>query len=191
MENLDMIESRVSALEEKILGQTKNEEPKRNFSDLKPMITDTLLEAQTMITSALSCRDSIGRVMDKMVRVDEYLDPLYVAQIMDVECKMTYILEMHEKLNELHEKLKIFDKLLVVLDSENIKKLLENGETIQITAAKTSEVNELSISTLDKIMKLLVGYDDMMKNVQHLFRQMNLLLTNLEEGQEYIFEKEE
>ncbi|XP_044751801.1 uncharacterized protein LOC123311774 isoform X2 [Coccinella septempunctata] len=187
MPNLDLIESRIAALEREILGIANN----GNTDDLKTTVTDSLIQAHTMISSALSCRDSITAVMDRMAKVDEYLDPLYVVQMIDVECKMTYVLEMHEKLKENYESLKALDKLLVILNSENINRLIDNDDRIKLALIENFAINQERLKTVENVIKVLVGYNDMMKNIKLLFRQMNLLLTNLESGQEQTFKNEE
>ncbi|XP_045471933.1 uncharacterized protein LOC123678770 [Harmonia axyridis] len=185
MPDLDILERRIAELERKILGNDVN------AKNINTTVTDSLLQAQTMITSALSCRDAITTLMDSMTKLDEFLDPLYVAQMIDVECKMTYILEIHENLKKDYEMLKAFEKLQGSIDSENINKLIDNEERIQLASLKSSEVDELGKTTTQNVIKILVGYNNMMKNIKLLFGQMNLLLSNLESGQQQSPESEE
>ncbi|KAL3282209.1 hypothetical protein HHI36_005403 [Cryptolaemus montrouzieri] len=180
-----ILESRINVLENQIIG---------NCTEVEDVmtVTEALLQAQTMISSALSCRDSITSVLDSMVIINEYLDPMYPEEMVDVDCKTTYLLEAYDALKYsygvLGKSFKGFEKML---DSENIKKLVENGDRIETASAENIEIYEMSKAITQNVFKLLISYNDLMETIKMLFRQMNMLLSNMEIDEQPVINPEE
>ncbi|KAK9888505.1 hypothetical protein WA026_000756 [Henosepilachna vigintioctopunctata] len=180
-----ILESRINVLESHILGNcTKIEDV--------TTVTDSLLQAQTMISSALRCRDSITSVLDSMFIINEYLDPMYSEEMIDVECKMSFLMEAYESLKYSYGALgKAFQGFEKMLDSENINKLIENGNVIESASAKNLEIYEMSRDITLNVFQLLRTYNDLMKTIKMLFRQMNLILSNMEMDEQPVINPEE
>nr|CAI5830108.1 unnamed protein product [Callosobruchus analis] len=70
MEAIDLLEKRIAALELQVLPENSNSEANKTQT-----ITDLLIQTQTMITSALSCREAITSILQHMTTINEYLDP--------------------------------------------------------------------------------------------------------------------
>lgn len=94
MDPIDLLEKRIEALELQVLPKEKS-----SLESKFQGITDILLQTQTMISSALSCRDAITSILRHIQTVNEYLDPCYGENDLEVEAKRHYLLELYPEVS--------------------------------------------------------------------------------------------
>lgn len=90
MDAIDLLEKRIEALELQVLPREK-----ASLESKSQAITDLLLQTQTMISSALSCREAITSILQHMTTINDYLDPCNGENDLEVEAKRHYLLELY------------------------------------------------------------------------------------------------
>lgn len=84
MEALDHIEKRIDNLN-RILGTiTSDNEPSNVETET---LTDSLLSASALLTSATSGRDVINKFTERSSELEKYLDPNFVEEQQDLRAK--------------------------------------------------------------------------------------------------------
>ncbi|KAJ8960426.1 hypothetical protein NQ318_013708 [Aromia moschata] len=107
MDAIDLLEKRIEALELQVLPKDKND-----TIDKTHAITDLLLQTHTMITSALSCREAITSILQHMTTINEYLDPTNGENVLEVEAKRHYLLELYPELKDTVQLIGTFESLV-------------------------------------------------------------------------------
>lgn len=91
---IDLVEKRIEALERQILPKG----PQPSNVKFQP-ITDLLTQTQTMISSALSCREAITTTLQQLDTINSYLDPNNGENDLEVEAKRQYLLELYPEVS--------------------------------------------------------------------------------------------
>lgn len=91
---IDLVEKRIEALERQILPKG----PQPSNVKFQP-ITDLLNQTQTMISSALSCREAITTTLQQLDTINNYLDPNNGENDLEVEAKRQYLLELYPEVS--------------------------------------------------------------------------------------------
>lgn len=114
---ISLLEKRVAALELQVFN--KNADTAKN-----QVITDLLLQTHTMIASALSCRDNIVSILERMPLLNEYLNPSYMDNALELEARRQYVLEIYPELKRTVELVGKFQKLKLFTDSPQLEQVL-------------------------------------------------------------------
>lgn len=114
---ISLLEKRVAALELQVFE--KNNEPSKN-----QVVTDLLLQTHTMITAALSCRDNIVSILERMPLLNEYLNPSYMDNALELEARRQYVLEIYPELKRTVELVGKFQKLKLFADLPQLEQVL-------------------------------------------------------------------
>ncbi|XP_060517476.1 dynactin subunit 3-like [Cylas formicarius] len=185
MDVIDLLEKRIEALELKIL-------PKDKTLNLKSQsITDLLLHTQTMISSALSCRDAITSILQHMTTINEYLDPCNGESELEVEAKRHYLLELYPDLQDTVQLIRTFENLVPFTDSVNITKITELSEKLDRLAVANLATYEESREVIQNVLKTLQQYNDITGSIKILFTQMDQAISDLEVALQPKFVSEE
>ncbi|CAG9771969.1 unnamed protein product [Ceutorhynchus assimilis] len=185
MDGIDLLEKRIEALEEQILPKETSLENKSQA------ITDLLLQSQTMITSALSCRESITSILGHMTTINNYLDPCNWENDLEVEAKRHYLLELYPELRNTVQLVRSVQKLIPYTNSDKIMKVTElSGKLEQLTETNLVVYSE-SRDVTQKVLKSLQQYNDITTSIKVLFAQLDRAVVVLEEALLPKFETEE
>lgn len=84
MEALDLIEKRIDNLN-RILGTLPSDNEPTNAAT--ETLTDSLLSASTLLSSATSGRDAINKFTERSAELEKYLDPNFVEEQQDLRAK--------------------------------------------------------------------------------------------------------
>ncbi|XP_066159120.1 dynactin subunit 3 [Euwallacea fornicatus] len=186
MESIDLLEKRIEALELQILPKDKS-----SIDGTSPAITDVLLHTQTMISSALSCRDAITSILQNMTTINDYLDPCNGENDLEVEAKRHYLLELYPELKDTVQLIRTFQNLMPFTNSENILKVTELSDKLQQLTADNLTIYEESREVTKNVLKSLQQYSDITRSISVLFIQLDRTVTDLEAALQPRFVTEE
>ncbi|CAH1984641.1 unnamed protein product [Acanthoscelides obtectus] len=186
MEAIDLLEKRIAALELQVLPENPNSEANKTQT-----ITDLLLQTQTMITSALSCREAITSILQHMTTINEYLDPSTEASELEVEAKRHYLLELYPELKGTVQIIGNFENLVPFIDSSNILKVVELSGKLEQYASNNLTLYEESRQVTMKVLNSLQQYNDIQTSLKTLFAQLDKAVNDLERALKPKFSTEE
>ncbi|KAJ8971948.1 hypothetical protein NQ314_000465 [Rhamnusium bicolor] len=175
MDSVDLLEKRIETLELLVLPKNFT-----CFTNKNQAITDLLLQTYTMITSALSCREAIISILQHMTTINEYLDPTSGENILEVEAKRHYLLELYPELKDTVRLIRSFENLLLYTDSGNILKITELSEKLDRLAVTNLNIYEESREVTQNILKSLQKYNDITGSIKILFAQLDNAMIDLE-----------
>ncbi|CAH1369256.1 hypothetical protein MTP99_010723 [Tenebrio molitor] len=176
MDSLDFLEKRIEALELQILPKN----PNFAIDDKTQEISDLLLQTQTMISSALSCREAITSILQHMTTINEYLDPSNGENELEVEAKRHYLLELYPELKDTVKLISTFENLTPYTDSESILKVTELTDKLESLAVYNLKIFEESQQVTQKTVCALQQYNDIISSIKVLFSQLDKAITDLE-----------
>lgn len=175
MNAIDILEKRIEALELVVLPRENNSEIVKNRA-----ITDLLLQTQTMISSALSCREAITSILSHMTTINEYLDPTNGENELEVEAKRLYLLELYPELKETVQLIATFESLIPYTDSTNILRINDLSDKLEQLAIANLSTYEESKKVTRKVLESLQLYSDVTGSIKLLFAQLDKAITDLE-----------
>lgn len=175
MDAISLLEKRIEALELQVLPSNGT-----TLSTNSQTVTDLLFQTQTMITSALSCREAITSILQHMVTINEYLDPRNGANELEVEAKRHYLLELYPEIKDTVQTISGFEKLVPFIDSTNIAKVTELAEKLQQLAVSNLTIYDESREVTLKVLKSLQEYNNITSSIKILFAQLDKAVSDLE-----------
>ncbi|EFA03783.1 uncharacterized protein LOC658790 [Tribolium castaneum] len=176
MDSLDVLEKRIAALELQVLPKN----PNFASDDKTQEITHLLLLTQTMISSALSCREAITSILQHMTTINEYLDPSNGENELEVEAKRHYLLELYPELKDTVKLISTFESLTPYTDSSSIIKVTELTDKLESLAVSNLKIFEESQEVTKKTVSALQQYNDIISTIKVLFSQLDKAITDLE-----------
>lgn len=172
---IELLEKRIAALELQILPQNKDVEINKTQA-----IADLLIQTHTMIATALSCRDVISSILEKLPVINEYLNPMYSESELELQAKRQYVLELYPELRQTARLISEFDNVKEVMDSKVVSRvsdLSEKLENFTLTTLNTYEECKLITS---KVLESLQQYNDIIKTIKILFAQLEYNIIEIE-----------
>lgn len=176
MDPLSVLEKRIERLELQIFPKGPNLSQDVKTED----ISDLLLQTQTMISSALSCREAITSILQHMTTINEYLDPTNGESELEVEAKRHYLLELYPELKDTVRLISTFENLTPYGDSQNIVKVTELCEKLESLAASNVEIFQESQEVTQNTVSALQKYNDIVESIKLLFAQLDAAVSDLE-----------
>lgn len=179
VEALDAIEKRIDQLT-RILGadETLHEERPAGAESL----TDSLLSANTLMTSALTGRQ--GAVVDCIKRSNElekYLDPDFLDEQQKVKAKEVYLNTVAPDLVDNFEQLEQIKRLESTLGAEYFRTMpnvsADKLKAMNETTVALAQKNELLEETLTLAMQ---RYDQIQQNLKASLQSMNERIDRME-----------
>lgn len=186
MDAIDLLEKRIEALELQVLSKDTS-----SVANQTQAITDLLMQTHTMITSALSCREAITSILQHMMTINEYLDPSYGENVLEVEAKRHYLLELYPELKDTVKLIGTFENLIPYADSANILKVTELSEKLDRLAVNNLSIYEESVEVTQNVLASLQKYNDITGSIKVLFAQLDRAVTDLENALQPRFTTEE
>lgn len=173
MASVDLLEKRLEALELQVLG-------KAGTKDKTQDITELLIHTKMMITSALSLREVITSILEKMPKLNEYLDPTYSVNDLETEVKRQYVMLLYPELKETAELINKFEFLKPVIDSKCILEISQSMEKLKELTAANINLYEESTKTTNDVLKALQAYNNITLSIRKLFAELDKSVTDLE-----------
>lgn len=170
---IDLLEKRVQALELQVVG-------KSTISDKTQDVTDLLIRTKMMINSALSLREVITSILEKVYKLNEYLDPAYSVSDSEMEVKRQYVMLMYPELKQTVELLNKYDCLKPVLDSESILEINQAMDKLKELTANNISLYDESTKTTNAVLKVLQTYNTITLSMRKLFADLDQSVTDLE-----------
>lgn len=175
MDAVDLLEKRIEALELQILPKDKSV-----LSNKSQTIADLLTETQTMISSALSCRESVTSLLQHMHTINEYLDPSSGEYDLEADIKKQYLLQIYPELKARVELIKTFNNLIQFTNSESLQKVTELSGKLQTLAGSNVEIYEECKEVNENVLKALQEYNNISTTIKVLFTQMDKDISQFE-----------
>lgn len=186
MNAIDSLEKRIKVLELQVLPLDRS-----SLSRDTQSITDLLLQTQMMIKSALSCREAITSILHHTATINEYLNPNYGSNEIDVEAKRHYLLELYPEIREIVQTVSSFEKLVTFIDSEKITKMVELADKLEHITFNNLTLYDESRQVTIKVLKSLQHYNDITTSIKLLFGSLDKAISELEEALQPKFITEE
>lgn len=175
MASVDLLEKRLAALELQVLGKTSPNDQTQDIAEL-------LIRTKTMINSALSLREVITSILERMPKINEYLDPSYSINDSEIEMKRQYVMLLYPELKQAAELINKFDFLKHVIDSKCILEINQNMEKLKGLTASNISLYEESTKITNDILNALQTYNNITLSVRKLFAELDRSVTELEES---------
>lgn len=143
-------------------------------------VADMLIQTNTLIASALSGRDIVNTILNRMVELNQYLDPNYYENKLNIQAKRQFILALYPEIKKYGESIQKLKSLVPVLDSQqlnNVPSLIPKLEQLTVSNLKMHEESqEVSAS----IAQALQQYNDIIYSISRTFVQLEDIVTRLE-----------
>lgn len=176
MEALDLLEKRIDSLNI-ILGSDIGEghvSPSEN-------LTDSLLSANTLITSATSGREKVSEMMKRTNELETYLDPEFLNDQQNLKTKEVYVNTVANELASSFEALQKIKTLEPTLGAEyfrNIPDVTEKVKEMNQNLSTSQQQNELIEESL---MIAMTRYSEIQTGLRESLQKMNERLENFED----------
>lgn len=144
MTSIKLLEDRVADLEEQILGVEKIV-TFNNVPVAKSSVIDNLLNANTLISSALSSREKANSLVKRLSELNTYLDPNFDDLDLQTEAKIELILALEPEVRENLQLLSKLKELMPVLEMEhicNVPELANKFNSLTLSYLKAYEDSE-------------------------------------------------
>ncbi|XP_046399225.1 uncharacterized protein LOC124165776 [Ischnura elegans] len=159
---LDLLESRIKALESRVIGNSQK-------NDAKTSVMDSLLVINSQIANALSGREQVTAVLKRLNELEKFMDPSYGDDIpMSTKSKLDVILSMEPELVQNVKYFQQLQQLKSVLDSEHIKNI----------PALQSKVDKLIVVELENKTK----FENVTKETYDMIEQYNGIINSLSQS---------
>lgn len=179
MEALDCIEKRIDNLN-RILGTlpTQNEQ---NTQPNDETLTDSLLSASTLLTSATSGRDTINTFSNRSTELEKYLDPDFVEQQQDLRTKQVYVQMTAPELQESFEQLEQIKTLESTLGAEYFRSMPDVADKLRAMNETTSDLAQKNDLLEESLTLAMQRYDEIQNTLKDSLRNMNERIARMEE----------
>lgn len=174
MEALDAIERRIDNLS-RIVGSLPEDENKSEN------LTDSLISANTLISSAMSGRQKISDIVERANELEHYLDPAFLDEKQDVKAKEVYVNTVAPELAANFEQLEQIKKLEPSLGAEyfrNIPDVTDKLKAMNDTTIELCQKNDLLEESLTIAMQ---RYDEIQSGIKDSLKVLNDRIDALED----------
>lgn len=177
MEALDCIEKRIDNLN-RILGTVSVDDPSAANSET---LTDSLLSAQTLLSSATSGRDTINEFCKRTDELEKYLDPDFIEQQQDLRAKEVYLQMVAPQLEDTFEQLEEIKKLEPTLGAEYFRSMPDVTDKLKTMSETTSDMTQKNDLLEESLTLALQRYEEIQNNLKDSLRSMNDRIARMEE----------
>ncbi|XP_059479631.1 dynactin subunit 3-like [Neocloeon triangulifer] len=175
MDSVEVIEQRISALEEKVFGRSKlSTEP-------APELSAELLNVNSKIISALAHRDSINSVLNRLDQLEGFMDPMYVTKSgLTPETKLELVKSAEDEMREILANFEQVNKLAPALDSDYIKKVPDMTAELEKQTLVYLDFKEKADKQTGDVQDLLKKYNEIVTLISASFVKWDEVITNYE-----------
>lgn len=178
MEALDHLEKRIDNLN-RILGTL----PSDNDSPSAPTetLTDSLLSASTLLSSATSGREAITKFTERSAELEKCLDPNFVEEQQDLRAKQAYLQMIAPELQETFAQLEEIKKLEPTLGAEYFRAMPDVTDKLKTMNNTTSELAQKNDLLEESLTLAMQRYDEIHDSLKDSLRSMNDRISTMEE----------
>lgn len=162
MTTVELLESRIAELEKKVYGM---ENVQKGINDTESCVIDSLLHANTLVSSALSGREKANVAIKRLPELNNYLDPIFESTEIPTKGKLQLLLAMEQEINNNYKSLCQMQELLPVLEAERLRDVPE----------LTNKLNNLNLTYL----KVYKDSEDVNVHVNEVFSKYNEVITGI------------
>lgn len=182
MESLDIITKRIDRLNA-ILGPIPGDTSNANASEVQggENLVDSLLSANTLLSSAVSGREKIAQVVNRTAELENYLDPNYLDERQDTKAKEVYVNTVATDLAnsfEMLEKIKALEPTLGAEYFRNIPDVTDKIRHMNNAASEQLQENDLIEQSLILAMQ---RYSDIQEGIKDSLAAMTERVDAIEE----------
>lgn len=171
---IDILERKIAALELKVLPMEKQEE------NIKLNVTDMLLQINTLISAALSCREVVTAILNRMPELNRYLDPSFCEYQLTTESKRQFILAIYPEIKKYWESIQKLKLLVPILDSEPLQNVPTLVPKLEHLTLSTLKLHEEGQQVSKSITEALQQYNDIISLISQTLIQFEELVTQFE-----------
>ncbi|CRK86611.1 CLUMA_CG000448, isoform A [Clunio marinus] len=175
MEALDILEKRIDALNN-ILGTNEGES-----SDMRENLTDSLMSANTLITSATSGREKVSEMMKRTNELETYLDPEFLNDQQNLKTKEVYINTVANDLATSFESLQKIKSLEPTLGAEYFRNIPDVTEKIKEMNENLSTCQQQNDIIEESLMIAMQRYSEIQSDLRDKLQKMNERLDNFQD----------
>ncbi|XP_058803135.1 uncharacterized protein LOC131671040 [Phymastichus coffea] len=181
-ENVEkVLEQRIAELEKKLFGL----EEKVNMDSVpESSVIDSLSHANTLISSALSGRDKINTLIQRLPEIESYIESDFEPTEVQTDVKLEYIEAMQAEIKENAIKLIKLKELAPVLESDSFKNLPELSEKLHNLSLKYIELGKRAEIVNSDTRNMISRYNDIITNISKTLIDMDAKVTALEKAVE-------
>lgn len=176
MDALDCIEKRIDNLN-RILGTISTDDASPNSETL----TDSLLSASTLLSSATSGRDTINEFCKRSEELEKYLDPDFIEQQQDLRAKEVYLQMTAPELEESFEQLEKIKTLESTLGAEYFRSIPDVTDKLKKMNESTGDIAQQNDLLEESLTLAMQRYDEIQNNLKESLRTMNERIARMEE----------
>lgn len=176
MEALDLLEKRIDSLNN-ILG-AEHADASANPSE---NLTDSLLSANTLITSATSGREKISEMMKRTNELESYLDPEFLNDQQNLKTKEVYVNTVANDLASSFEALQKIKNLEPTLGAEYFRNIPDVTETVKEMNENLSTFQQQNDLIEESLMVVMQRYSQIQTGLRESLQKMNERLDQFED----------
>lgn len=181
MVSVKLLEDRIVELEKQIYGLGKV----LQLDDPQPetSISDNLLHANTLISSAVSGREKINEAIKRLPELNKHLDVTSEELDMPVDDKLHLLQLLEGEINENHERLNEIQELMPVLETDSLKDIPELSEKLNELFLKQLKIHEESETFTNNMYSFFCMYNDLIGNISKTLINLDREITLAEASQ--------
>ncbi|XP_033333619.1 dynactin subunit 3 [Megalopta genalis] len=163
MTTVELLESRITELEKRVFGY-KEASGNNNTPPENPVI-HSLLDVNTLVSSAMSGRKNANMVIQRLPELNRYLDPVADSTELPIEAKLQLLLTMAPEIKQNCDMLHQMQELMPVLETDRIRDVPE----------LSNKLNDLNLSYL----KIYEESQDLNGHINEVFSKYNEVITSI------------
>lgn len=179
MDALECIEKRIDNLN-RILGRTPSQNETHSQSSAETL-TESLLSASTLLSSATSGREAIGNLSKRSAELESYLDPDFIDQRQDLRSKEVYLQLAAPELQESFDQLEEIKKLESTLGAEYFRSMPDITDKLKAMNEVTGDLAQKNDLLEESLTLAMQRYDEIQRNLKDSLRSMNDRISQMEE----------
>lgn len=176
MEALDVLEKRIDQLNN-ILGSEHVESGSGNSENL----TDSLLSASTLITSATSGREKVSEMMKRTNELETYLDPEFLNDQQNLKTKEVYVNTVANELASSFEMLQKIKTLEPTLGAEYFRNIPDVTDKVKEMNENLSTCQQQNDLIEESLMLAMQRYSEIQSGLRESLQKMSERLDKFEE----------
>lgn len=179
-----MLEKRIDALSnvlgiDEVSGET----------EVTENLTDSIVSANTLITSATSGREKVGEMMKRTKELETYLDPEYLNDQQSIKMKEAYINTVANDLATNFEMLQKIKSLESTLGAEYFSNIPDVSTKVRDMNEELSTSQQQNDLIEESLMLSMQRYSEIQTSLRDSLAQLNARLDKFEEKVETIKKK--
>ncbi|XP_014238968.1 uncharacterized protein LOC106660506 [Trichogramma pretiosum] len=159
----DVLEDRIAELEKRIYGLDMKKGIETSLPDSS--IIDNYNSAYTLITSALSGREKINSLIQRLPELESFTETDFEPSDLNTDMKVEYILAVEPEIRQTVEQFNQLKELLSVLDSNSLSNLPEMEERLHKVSLKYIEIADDVEQVNSETREMISRYNEIMLNI--------------------------